>query len=285
MHRPCLTGARAYPYGPRALGAGSSAVEHVTFNHVVAGSIPARLTNRLDRTKSRPPFRTTERRRVRHRPTKRRWAAPTSTLERPRAEGSAIPVLLSDAPVTAGGTRARRTFPHRRRYIASRRIRLRSTPRRRPRANDTERRAPTPATRVELSGSNEGTVHLLVQTIRGLARRGRHEHAQRLRVVIADFGRQGAFIMVDPIPVGEESLVNTFTVGNQYECAVAALADWGDWWSPGRPGDKRAATPTSISKGTIATAIRSTRRHESTHAFPTCRRHRPSPGSPTVVGW
>lgn len=25
--------------------AGSSAVEHVTFNHVVAGSIPARLTN------------------------------------------------------------------------------------------------------------------------------------------------------------------------------------------------------------------------------------------------
>ena len=26
-------------------GAGSSVVEHVTFNHVVAGSIPARLTN------------------------------------------------------------------------------------------------------------------------------------------------------------------------------------------------------------------------------------------------
>ena len=27
--------------------AGSSAVEHVTFNHVVAGSIPARLTNQI----------------------------------------------------------------------------------------------------------------------------------------------------------------------------------------------------------------------------------------------
>jgi hypothetical protein len=32
----------AYPRHPRA---GSSAVEHVTFNHVVEGSIPSRLTN------------------------------------------------------------------------------------------------------------------------------------------------------------------------------------------------------------------------------------------------
>lgn len=44
MPPPRLTGATPSPYGPAALGAGSSVVEHVTFNHVVAGSIPARLT-------------------------------------------------------------------------------------------------------------------------------------------------------------------------------------------------------------------------------------------------
>ncbi len=44
---PGLTRTEPSPYGPAALWAGSSAVEHVTFNHVVAGSIPARLTTRI----------------------------------------------------------------------------------------------------------------------------------------------------------------------------------------------------------------------------------------------
>ena len=44
-----LTAPVRCPYGPAALGAGSSAVEHVTFNHVVAGSIPARLTTETSR--------------------------------------------------------------------------------------------------------------------------------------------------------------------------------------------------------------------------------------------
>ena len=45
---PRLTVTLPSPYGPAALGAGSSVVEHVTFNHVVAGSIPARLTNEIN---------------------------------------------------------------------------------------------------------------------------------------------------------------------------------------------------------------------------------------------
>ncbi len=46
---PGLTRTEPSPYGPAALWAGSSAVEHVTFNHVVAGSIPARLTKNTNK--------------------------------------------------------------------------------------------------------------------------------------------------------------------------------------------------------------------------------------------
>ncbi len=41
---PGIDPGAALAYQPRHLRAGSSVVEHVTFNHVVAGSTPARLT-------------------------------------------------------------------------------------------------------------------------------------------------------------------------------------------------------------------------------------------------